>query len=99
LTPDAVDETLVEVAAELFDSFGLLATSDTNAVSFRVAYGSGVLAGPEQVLPQEGRAQTWLRLGQKKTEVVVEAWSGEVRQKAGSKWASQIWGLLYARAG
>jgi len=81
LTPDAVDETLVEVAAELFDSFGLLATSDTNAVSFRVAYGSGVLAGPEQVLPQEGRAQTWLRLGQKKTEVVVEAWSGEVRQK------------------
>ncbi len=45
LTPDAGDETPVEIAAELFDSFGLLATSATNAVSFRVAYGGGVLAG------------------------------------------------------
>ncbi len=78
---DAADETLVEVVAELFDSFGLVAASDSNDVFFRVAYGGGVLVGPERVRPEAGMAQTWVRLTREKTDLVVEAQTREVRQK------------------
>ena len=81
LRADAEDPSLIGVTAALFDRFGTPASSDTQAVSFRMAYGGGVLIGPDQVLPEEGVATTWVRLVRQKTEVVVEAHVAELQEK------------------
>ena len=76
------DPSLVEVDAELFDLFGEVNVEDSSAVIFDVVRGGGVLIGPAMVGPAGGRAHTRIRLVIPRTELVVSARQGRVRQVA-----------------
>ncbi len=67
------DSNLVEVVAELFDTFGEPAVEDSSDVVFRVASGAGVVVGPSVVVPSAGVARTSVRLIGQDTALVVSA--------------------------
>ena len=67
------DSNLVDVVAELFDTFGEPAIEDSSEVTFRVASGAGVVVGPSVVVPSSGIARTSVRLIGQDTALVVSA--------------------------
>ena len=67
------DSNLVDVVAELFDTFGEPAVEDSSDVVFRVASGAGVVVGPSVVVPSAGVARTSVRLIGQETALVVGA--------------------------